>query len=116
MRTHGRVSTYKGGCRCDECRTAASEYNRRYRGQRRRHHSGFPGLQDPMRWAERGACFEMGTTLFFGKNYTDAKKVCEGCEVRTTCLAYALRTHQPDGVWGGMTRPERDRYQERRTA
>jgi WhiB family transcriptional regulator, redox-sensing transcriptional regulator len=37
----------------------------------------------------------------------NAKAVCAGCEVRRECLAFALRTHQVHGVWGGLTEQER---------
>ncbi len=36
-----------------------------------------------------------------------AKAVCSGCPVKEACLAYALKTRQPWGVWGGMTAHER---------
>lgn len=33
--THGRVSTYNGGCRCDSCRRAGTEARRRVRAKAR---------------------------------------------------------------------------------
>ena len=36
-----------------------------------------------------------------------AKAICAGCPVRRQCLAFALRTHQVHGVWGGLTEQER---------
>ena len=36
-----------------------------------------------------------------------AKLICEGCPVRTECLADALDGEVDFGVWGGMTGPER---------
>jgi hypothetical protein len=30
-RTHGKISTYVNGCRCDECKRAARDTRRRYR-------------------------------------------------------------------------------------
>ncbi|HEV2256553.1 MAG TPA: WhiB family transcriptional regulator [Streptosporangiaceae bacterium] len=38
----------------------------------------------------------------------EAKAICAGCQVRRDCLAFALRTHQVHGVWGGLS--ERERY------
>ena len=31
-----------------------------------------------------------------------ARKVCASCPVRLACLAYALKTRQGSGVWGGL--------------
>ena len=36
-----------------------------------------------------------------------AKAICAGCRVRRECLAFALRTHQVHGVWGGLSEQER---------
>jgi WhiB family transcriptional regulator, redox-sensing transcriptional regulator len=38
----------------------------------------------------------------------EAKAICAGCLVRPQCLAFALRTHQVYGVWGGLSEQERD--------
>ena len=37
----------------------------------------------------------------------EAIAVCDGCEVRSECLAAALARKEPDGVWGGFTADER---------
>jgi WhiB family redox-sensing transcriptional regulator len=37
----------------------------------------------------------------------EAKAVCAGCEVRRACLAFAIRTRERHGIWGGMTERER---------
>jgi len=37
----------------------------------------------------------------------EAKAICAGCQVRYECLAFALRTHQAHGVWGGLSEQER---------
>lgn len=36
-----------------------------------------------------------------------ARGVCEGCPVRRSCLAHALATGEPDGLWGGLDESER---------
>lgn len=58
----------------------------------------------------------MGFDLFFDADrVAEAKAVCAACEVRSECLAWALRHETPGdpkaggGVWGGMTMPERRR-------
>lgn len=62
----------------------------------------------------RGACKTANPDLFaddYGGSARDetvkaAKKVCGGCEVRTDCLRWALRSGEP-GIWGGTTARER---------
>jgi WhiB family redox-sensing transcriptional regulator len=71
--------------------------------------------EDPMWWADRGACVGMDPAIFFPKgksgpkirgtqppNDEPAKAVCAGCKVRVECLAYARRTDQNYGIWGGV--------------
>jgi WhiB family redox-sensing transcriptional regulator len=36
-----------------------------------------------------------------------AKAVCQRCPVRVQCLAWAMKTHQDAGVWGGLSEDER---------
>jgi WhiB family transcriptional regulator, redox-sensing transcriptional regulator len=65
-------------------------------------------------WMPRGACHGADTELFFPiatagralQQISSAKAVCVRCEVRASCLSYALETMQ-DGIWGGTTRDER---------
>ena len=33
--------------------------------------------------------------------------VCQDCQVRTECLAYAIAEHENAGVWGGLTARQR---------
>jgi hypothetical protein len=65
-------------------------------------------------WMRRGACRvnKAPTWMFFpgrgdSKAVQAAKRVCETCAVSDECLAYALRTMQKVGVWGGLTERER---------
>lgn len=66
-------------------------------------------------WRSLAACRSADPDLFFpisvfGQSVTqaaEAKAICARCRVRRECLAYALRTHQVHGVWGGMTELER---------
>jgi WhiB family redox-sensing transcriptional regulator len=49
---------------------------------------------------------------------SEAKRVCAQCQVKVTCLEYALSFREKDGVWGGATERERRRIirQRRRSA
>ena len=68
-------------------------------------------------WRSLAACQSADPDLFFPvsssgqsmEQVAKAKVICAGCRVRRECLAFALRTHQVHGVWGGMS--EQERYQ-----
>ncbi len=45
-----------------------------------------------------------------------AKKVCSKCPVMTVCREFALSTHEPFGVWGGLSEAERRLIIDRRAA
>jgi hypothetical protein len=36
-----------------------------------------------------------------------AKLLCAACPLTDACLEHAIRTRQPDGIWGGLTPTER---------
>lgn len=38
-----------------------------------------------------------------------AKRICLGCEVRDSCLEYALANDERFGIWGGLSERERRR-------
>ena len=38
-----------------------------------------------------------------------ARQLCGQCPVRAQCAAYALRLHEPHGIWGGFTEADRAR-------
>jgi WhiB family transcriptional regulator, redox-sensing transcriptional regulator len=38
-----------------------------------------------------------------------AKAVCQSCDAKEPCLAFALATNQESGVWGGTSEEERRR-------
>lgn len=68
------------------------------------------------RWmSQEVACRHADPELFFPATTgitaaglaEEAKAVCACCPVRAACLAYALATRQPYGVWGGATEKER---------
>lgn len=67
-------------------------------------------------WHEDAACVGTDPDSFFpepgpgiGQDNAAAKRVCARCPVRTACLAYALEHAEPEGIWGGLTAPERRR-------
>ena len=67
-------------------------------------------------WRMLAACRSIDPDLFFpvssaGKpleQVAEARAVCACCLVRRQCLAFALRTRQAHGIWGGLTAQERD--------
>lgn len=77
---------------------------------------------DPLRlpqdeWQERGACRGESPSLFFAPDHESphqrrlresaAKAICSRCPVRAACRAYAVRTGELYGIWGGTTERER---------
>jgi WhiB family redox-sensing transcriptional regulator len=72
------------------------------------------GPVGPLDWMPRGACHGTDTEVFFPiattgralEQVRSAKAVCVRCEVRASCLSYALETGQ-HGIWGGTTGDER---------
>jgi hypothetical protein len=64
-------------------------------------------------WGQRAACASrrVDPDWWFApaddELQTVARGVCATCPVRRSCLAYALATGEPDGVWGGLDEAER---------
>ena len=66
-------------------------------------------------WRSLAACQSADPDLFFPisshgpalAQVARAKAICAGCQVRRECLAFAVRTHQVHGVWGGLSEQER---------
>lgn len=68
-------------------------------------------------WQGQGACVGMDSSQFFHpegergrsrqRRDDGAKAVCAACPVLLRCREHALSTHEPYGVWGGMTEEER---------
>lgn len=75
-------------------------------------------------WRLLAACLSADPDLFFPVSSTgesleqvaEAKEVCACCLVRRQCLAFALRTRQAHGIWGGWTAEERNQERPCRTA
>jgi len=62
-------------------------------------------------WRSAAACQFADPDLFFPvsssglslEQVAEAKQICARCQVQPRCLAFALRTRQAHGVWGGMS-------------
>jgi WhiB family redox-sensing transcriptional regulator len=61
-------------------------------------------------WTAEALCAQTDPEVFYPFNEQwsgSAKRVCAGCPVMAQCLAFALVTDEPHGVWGGLTTEER---------
>lgn len=73
-------------------------------------------------WRARAACRDKHPDLFFPVSDANpnqaaiqqAKDVCDSCPVTGQCLQWALDNRIPHGIWGGLTKPERDRLRRSR--
>lgn len=84
---------------------------------------GVPGVRKPasdeeaLAWQVDALCAQTDPEAFFpekGGSTREAKRICDGCEVRSECLEYALANDERFGIWGGLS--ERDRRKLRREA
>ena len=63
-------------------------------------------------WRDGALCAEIGPAIFFpGKGGSDkqAKAVCAACPSKGPCLEFALDHDEEFGIFGGLTRAERER-------
>ena len=75
-----------------------------------------------MDWRHEAACRDKDPDIFFplgsgagaSLDMAMARAVCSHCPVVQTCLDWAIDTDQLEGVWGGMSLRERNRYARRR--
>lgn len=82
--------------------------------------TGIGGVEFPIApsepWVRDALCAQVDPELFFPEgNHSpdDAVQVCCSCDVRVQCLAYALRTGQSHGVWGGKSQNQLARMREK---
>jgi WhiB family redox-sensing transcriptional regulator len=67
-----------------------------------------PGLS----WQDAARCAEVDPEIFYperGESARPAKQVCQGCEVRAACLAFAVDNGIAFGIWGGLSERQRRR-------
>ena len=67
-------------------------------------------------WQERALCAQTDPEAFFpekGGSTREAKRICQGCEVKDECLEYALAHDERFGIWGGMSERERRKMKKR---
>ena len=69
-------------------------------------------------WQLRAACRGPAAELFYPPVWGEArdqrrarerqaKAICATCGVQVDCLAFAMQTDEPHGVWGGLNEHER---------
>lgn len=73
------------------------------------------------RWRRRAACRTEDVNVFFidqGDMDTlkQAKALCARCPVRRQCLDFAIENNERHGIWGGLSRKDRNRIRKRRSA
>ena len=71
---------------------------------------------DEGKWQERALCAQTDPEAFFpekGGSTREAKSICQGCEVRSECLEYALAHDERFGIWGGLSERERRKLKKR---
>jgi WhiB family redox-sensing transcriptional regulator len=69
-------------------------------------------LHEAQPWRKDSLCLEYPDVNFFpstGESAKEAQAVCERCLVRVECRDYAMRRGITQGVWGGLTGPQRRR-------
>ena len=57
-------------------------------------------------WREKALCTQVPGDVWFpegGENPRAAKRICGWCEVQAECLAFALKTNEQHGIWGGLS-------------
>ena len=85
---------------------------------------GMPGIrpnvvdddENALSWQTDALCAQTDPEAFFpekGGSTRDAKKICGSCEVRNSCLEYALENDERFGIWGGLSERERRKLKKR---
>jgi len=58
-------------------------------------------------WYDQAACGGQNARTFDEATPAEAKEICGGCPVRVECVYDALASKATNGIWGGLTYPER---------
>lgn len=67
-------------------------------------------------WQQAGSCRGLDPELFFvesqrgtvrDEHVASAKAICAQCPVKQSCREHGLNTQEAYGIWGGLTRKER---------
>ncbi|WP_062996783.1 WhiB family transcriptional regulator [Nocardia mikamii] len=62
-------------------------------------------------WQLHAACRTADVNIFYTDDAPEpAKRVCARCPVLTRCRDHAITSHEPHGIWGGLTPGERMEY------
>jgi WhiB family redox-sensing transcriptional regulator len=114
----GTMRGYRTGCRCARCKRANADNVKEYRERQRSAlttvaHNLLGYREGDTSWVSKAACRDKDTSMFFpgrgdSQSMNRARKICAECPVTDDCLAYALRTDQEFGVWGGKSIRERE--------
>lgn len=63
-------------------------------------------------WSQRSACHDKEEVFLADKpNRLEFAPICASCPVKDLCLAHAI-VNKEKGIWGGMTKLERDKLPE----
>ena len=68
-------------------------------------------------WQQFANCLGVDPNLFYperGVSTSEAKAVCQRCQVKEECLEYAVQNGEKFGIWGGMSERERRRIRKAR--
>jgi WhiB family redox-sensing transcriptional regulator len=77
----------------------------------------------PVAWQDRAACLGVPIAVFFpeevgvatNRQYDQARRYCDACEVRNECLAFAMHHERTQwrrfGMFGGVPPRERSRLE-----
>jgi WhiB family redox-sensing transcriptional regulator len=102
------LKTYNKGCRCGMCR-AAHYLTLGYKTNP--FNLGIP--EDG--WQQQAACSGK-TDIFFSvtiKDRNEAKMLCSTCPVEYQCLQNAINDRSLEGILGGLTEDEREKFYRR---
>lgn len=78
-----------------------------------------PGPVEYEAWMDDALCAQTDPEAFFpdkGGSTRNAKAICEKCDARAECLAYALTRDERYGIWGGLSERERRRLKKGKAA